>query len=340
MAEAPLNMMANSSPYQSKTPVNRWLKIGALLGLLGMASPLVAAPQSQLAAPETLAETVSDTLRVREGYRFEDPLFAETPGAEVALPGLPMPQGRSSGEGDSRSAGDARHLGAAWVSALRVNLIGDRDGDGYYRGFRLDIDVDTDASAADVYAVIYLQRSGSRLQTLHVTRTFTILGTRSSDEYTLDIELLDDYRAGRYDLAIDIIAAYDGRLLDAVSVNEFTSLGGLPLEAPDGIGSCLGAGFDDDYYDEFPDSNDPVCGHAFDYPQHQGAYEVAYAGSTGGGLLLALSCLLFSRRWGHAVYSERAAGHQRRQPPRRRGLTCRVIRKRTPDRWVNRKTSG
>ena len=275
LASAALISGAGASPG---TPAD----IAGLVGKADIDGP-------RIARADTFADTLGDTLRVREGYRLADPHPAGSPGA-----------------GDAASSGRTARHHAAWVDSLRVRLFGDRDHDGYYRGFRLDIDVDTDAASADVYAVLYLQLDGRPLRALHTTASFLVRGNRSSDEYTVEIELLDNYRAGSYDIAIDIVDAGSGRLLDGVSSSQFSNLGGLPLEAPDG--GAYG------YYDDDP-------------PYHDDDYvAVSYTGSAGRLLLLGMLLTALRRR----ILASRHP----------RSTACRDTTRPTPPRSTRRPRSG
>ena len=107
----------------------------------------------------------------------------------------------------------------------------DNDQDGYFSGFSITIDADTDYSQADVYATIDLQRSEGERERLHTTGTFSIYGNSLTDEYRVDIELVRNYPIADYDLFINLVDANDHAVVDRVSAYDMSNLSGLPLES-------------------------------------------------------------------------------------------------------------
>ena len=87
----------------------------------------------------------------------------------------------------------------------RTSLFDDYDGDGYYTYLRVTFDVDTDYSAADVYADVYLVDSAGVFTRIYESEIFTIYGSSGSDDYEVEAELVagfppDDLRRPHRDL--------------------------------------------------------------------------------------------------------------------------------------------
>ena len=180
---------------------------------------------------------------------------------------------------DAEGTGHANDWGATWLADVGVLLPGDldRDGDGFFAGFELTLDVDTETSAREVYAVIELTDTRGFVTLRHDSAVFTVHGYSSADRYRLEVELLSDHESGYRDLAVDIRDAYDGRLLDRASPHEFRSLAALPLEAEHDR-------FDDDPY------------HRDDVHHGENAYVAGYAAAGGPLALLPLLALALWRR--------------------------------------------
>ena len=123
------------------------------------------------------------------------------------------------------------HDDDAWITDIGTLLYGDRDRDGYFTWFGLTIDADTWLSVSEVYVSIDIQRSFAPRERLHTSNVFSLYGRSLSDDYRIDIDLVQNYPAGNYDLTVNLHDAYDGHLLDTVSADEFTNLSGLPLES-------------------------------------------------------------------------------------------------------------
>ncbi|MEE9322860.1 MAG: choice-of-anchor H family protein [Granulosicoccus sp.] len=115
------------------------------------------------------------------------------------------------------------------VASVGLSLSRDNDHDGYFSAFSVTFDVDT-YDDAEIYASLTLRSDRRGYQFLHTTETFHIYNTSPSDEYRVEVELLDNYEAAHYDLQIDIYDAYTNQLLDSVGADDFTNLCALPLE--------------------------------------------------------------------------------------------------------------
>lgn len=120
-----------------------------------------------------------------------------------------------------------------WISDIGTLLYLDDDQDGYFSGFSLSIDADTDYAHADVYATIDIQRTAAVRERLHTTRPFSIYGNSIADEYRIDIELVRDYPIGDYDLFVSLIDGNDHSVVDSLGAEDLRNLSRLPLESED-----------------------------------------------------------------------------------------------------------
>lgn len=123
--------------------------------------------------------------------------------------------------------------GNIWITDIGTLLYSDDDQDGYFSGFSLTIDADTEYSQADVYATIDVQRSQGERERLHTTDSFSIYGNSLTDEYRIDIELVRNYPIGDYDLFVNLIDANDHEVVDSVGAYDISNLYRLPLESED-----------------------------------------------------------------------------------------------------------
>ena len=171
----------------------------------------------------------------------------------------------------------------AWITGIGTLLYHDSDNDGYHSGFSLTIDADTSMNFMDVYVTIDLQSYSGLRERLHTSSNYSLYGRTLTDEYQIDIELLQNYPTDEYDLTVELHDVYDHRVLDRVSARDFSNLSALPLESEDL----------DYFYDSrpvqplYPPANDDI-------------YVEEYAGSTGLLTALCLSFSLWARRKRHA----------------------------------------
>ena len=91
-----------------------------------------------------------------------------------------------------------------WFYDAFITLFSDTDRDGYFTGIELEFDADTIYAAADVYAVAYLSYEYGPWNEYASTEDFSLLGATSSDEYTIETELVSGYPAGSYDILIEL----------------------------------------------------------------------------------------------------------------------------------------
>jgi len=130
-----------------------------------------------------------------------------------------------------------------WVYDADVFLYDDYDGDGYYRRFSIDFDVDVSDGYADIYADIYIRAPGDDWRLLHTTDVFEIYEEDASDGIEVMTTLLDGYFPDHYDILIDVWEYTDAGDYLVVTYDHIDDydLDGLPLEDRDE---------DDNYYDE------------------------------------------------------------------------------------------
>lgn len=167
----------------------------------------------------------------------------------------------------------------AWINDIGTLLYADLDGDGYFSGLSLSIDVDSRYSQHEVYVIVDIVDETSVSERLHTTRSFHVYGRSLSDEYRIDIDLVQNYYPGIYDLQISLVDERDNRLLDQVNASDFRNLSALPLESEDN-----------------QTVSNPVSERPVDAPNDD-VRVVEYAGSTGFGFFLVLlASVLFRNR--------------------------------------------
>lgn len=231
----------------------------------------------------TSTHAESDNVRIEEGHTNPAHLvgadaWSTTPGSSRSL--------SEASDGDP----DAAHLAPRhillfgndfWISDIGTLLYRDADRDGYFSGFSLTIDADTHYSHAAVYAAIDMQLPQGTRERLHTTGTFNLYGNSLTDEYRIDIDLVQNYPIGHYDLFVNLVDAHDHSVLDTVDASEFSNLAGLPLESED--------------TDHQPETSHPV-NPAPTTPTHNTNIRVTeYSGALNYWMLLALTFSIFMR---------------------------------------------
>lgn len=183
----------------------------------------------------TAAYAEAYDIRVEEGYTNPPHLIGSDAGS--VTPGAANPLDELADQPHNLADLAPRHIlwfgSEFWIAGIGTLLYKDDDRDGYFSGFSLAIDADTQYSHAEVYAAIDLQHPQGNRERLHTTGTFNLYGNSLSDEYRIDIELVQNYPIEHYDLFVNLVDAHDNRVLDTVDASEFSNLLGLPLESED-----------------------------------------------------------------------------------------------------------
>jgi hypothetical protein len=250
----------------------------------GIRTRVIAGLLATLVAGIVHADNISPALTNGIYLSTEQPTYLPGQiGLNLSQPALPDPASAFLKTDAMASETDVRHTfwldDHAWITGIGTLLYHDSDRDGFHTGFSLSVDADTVRNVTDVYLSIDLRRSLFPLERLHTSRNFTLYGNSLTDEYQIDIDLLQNYPAGYYDLSIELHDAYDNRILDRVTAADFSNLSRLPLESED----------QDSIYDTiYPEPHFP--------PANDDIYVQEYAGSAGLLTTLCLSLSLWTRR--------------------------------------------
>ena len=160
--------------------------------------------------------------------------------ASLLAPATNIAHAQQTSSGTDTSIGERQSVylnDIAWLNEVGTLLFNDSDGDGYFSGLSLSLDVDSDFSSVDVFATIDIQSAlspnGFFNERLHTTQTFTVYGRSLSDEYRVDIDLISNYSPDIYDLQITLVDAYSHEILDRVDAQDFRNLSSLSLESQD-----------------------------------------------------------------------------------------------------------
>jgi hypothetical protein len=118
-----------------------------------------------------------------------------------------------------------------WVYDASTYLETDRDGDGFYRSFTVEFDVDVSAAYADVYAELYIRYPGGNWTHYYTTEVYEIEGDMT-DTYQVTTDLSDGYIPDYYDLLIDVweYGETEDILVATYSEADDNDLYQLPLE--------------------------------------------------------------------------------------------------------------
>lgn len=110
-------------------------------------------------------------------------------------------------------------------------LLGDRDGDGFHREFRIRFDADVISGDALVFARLYLRRVGDSDWLLyHETDDFQIFGDDGDDDYFVTTTLDDGWPTGDYDVLIDLYESGSSGIVATLGPFDSDALALLPLE--------------------------------------------------------------------------------------------------------------
>lgn len=199
------------------TPIANRSKKTAVALLLGTSLVVPGAIQLAHADTQLRLETLGEQQRVVEGYH----------GSLDALESAHMQHSADDTSAKLRHRYDYDQ--DTLVARVGMSLSRDSDHDGFFSAFSVTFDVDT-YDEAEIYASLTLWSDRRGNQFLHTTESFHIYNSSPSDEYRVDVDLLDGYETAHYDLQIDIFDAYTDELLDSVGASDFTNLRSLPLE--------------------------------------------------------------------------------------------------------------
>ena len=120
-----------------------------------------------------------------------------------------------------------------WINEIGTLLYSDQDGDGYFSSLSLSIDADSRFTQIEVYLIVDIIDETGRVENLHTTYPFYVYGRSFTDEYRIDIDLLQNFFPGVYDLEIFLVDAFRDRIIDQVDARDFKNLRSLPLESED-----------------------------------------------------------------------------------------------------------
>ena len=118
-----------------------------------------------------------------------------------------------------------------WFFDAGSTLLGDRDGDGFHREFRVRFDADVVSGSAFVYARLYLRRAGDQDWLLyHETDDFEIFGDDGDDDFFVTTALDDGWPTGDYDVLIDLYESGFSGIVATIGPLDSDALALLPLE--------------------------------------------------------------------------------------------------------------
>jgi hypothetical protein len=142
-----------------------------------------------------------------------------------------------------------------WVYDASSYLETDIDGDGFFRSFTVEFDVDVSADYADVYAELYIRIPGGNWTHYYTTEVYEIEGDMT-DTYQVTTDLSDGYIPDYYDILIDVweYGANEDVLVATYSEADDNDLYRLPLEDS----------YEDRYYEEH--NNDHHHAGSFSIP--------------------------------------------------------------------------
>lgn len=272
-----------------------------LANVLGTAQAAETDPSTdhQLLRTEPVVSTGAKS--VREGYRVNPTTQANGSQAAVIKP-------------ETTKRNHSGHLlydtAEIWVADVGVHVFNDSDVDGFFSGFSVNLDVDVEWHSADVFAAFYLKTPNTEPQLLHSTLVFSIFERLVTDQYQVDVELVDNYQANYYDLIIDIVDAQSLEVVDTISFDTHRNLAGLPLESanyqlvPAHDPHQPDHGYTTTYIEYETAISFPLTGH---HNTHHSvdfgvsARVVEYGGATGVGSLVGLVLVMKMRRRGSSA---------------------------------------
>ena len=99
-----------------------------------------------------------------------------------------------------------------WIFDAWLTMHQDRDHDGYFHHFTIELDADTEYASATVYARLYLGID-EVFQEFHSTANFNIYSDNSDDSYVIETELLNGFPSNDYEVLIELYDAYSDELV-------------------------------------------------------------------------------------------------------------------------------
>jgi len=112
------------------------------------------------------------------------------------------------------------------IYSADIDLYNDANHNGYYHQMTVEFDADISHGSARLIAEFYIDD-----QLIHTSYPFTVVGTRTSDKQTFDIEMLSGLASGYYDLDIHLIDADSRYRRHHVSALDWVVFNDLPLES-------------------------------------------------------------------------------------------------------------
>lgn len=119
-----------------------------------------------------------------------------------------------------------------WIFDAWVTFYSDEDGDGFFNHFSVEFDADTEFSAAEVYARLYLGKD-EVFKEYHTTSNFSIFSDISTDSFVVESELLNGFASDDYEVLIELYDAYSHELVAVFDGNDDADLYLLSLESSD-----------------------------------------------------------------------------------------------------------
>jgi hypothetical protein len=150
--------------------------------------------------------------------------------------------------GQSKNAGNATNIKSAqakkltirpqekssnqafWIFDAWVEFFSDDDRDGYFNHFSVEFDADTQYSAAQLYAVLYLGKDDV-FKEYHTTSVFNIFSDNTNDSFVVESELLNGFPSDEYEVLIELYDAYNDDLVAVYDGNNDADLYLLSLES-------------------------------------------------------------------------------------------------------------
>lgn len=116
-------------------------------------------------------------------------------------------------------------------------LYDDFDYDSFYQTFSVSFDADVisynETQWGEVYALLYISKSGGPWTHYYTTDNFIIEGKTDTDEYEIITTFLSGYPTDHYDILIDLYQEGDNDIVASYSSNDSNALFALSLESAD-----------------------------------------------------------------------------------------------------------